>query len=121
MLAEVAAGQSTVPFDASSVNVYSPRLSSEQVHTKFVPAPPAGGGAVAPVGTASKTRRFVYGVLSAVAGVSMYVRPVASGSVVTALSTVLPSVSDGGCTMTSADALWLYCVPPESLPRRTAL
>src|SRR5690349_10514083 len=153
-LGEVAAGQSTVPFDASSVNVYSPRSSSEHVQTKFVPAPPAGtpalagagppqvalplgasvpgltaacavelltfsvtvtvfgcwstfvdtaiavlrtggpgslpgtaaigvyapyappwpvaaGGAVAPAGTVSKTRRFVYGVLSADAGVSV--------------------------------------------------
>src|SRR4051794_23819958 len=49
-LAEVASGQSIVPFDASSANVYSPRSSSEHVHTKFVPAPPAGTAALAGAG-----------------------------------------------------------------------
>src|SRR4051812_42903079 len=41
-LALVAAGQSTVPLAASAENVYSPRSSSEHVHWKLSPAPPAG-------------------------------------------------------------------------------
>src|SRR3954471_12721043 len=49
-LADVADGQSWVPLEASSLNVYSPRSSSEHVQTKFVPAPPAGTAALAGTG-----------------------------------------------------------------------